>query len=219
MLKSGNIFRSNIFAVFLLLIYVYFFWLMLMITAQYIPFRTDIAFLAIKQDYVPMLHYRVAFIIHVFTSIFVLLAGFTQFSEKLRKRLPKLHRSAGWLYVLVVLLLAAPSGFIIGLYANGGLSSRMAFCILALLWLFFTYKAIRTAVQKNFIEHRRWMIRSFTLTLSAITLRAWKYILVAVFEPKPMDVYQIVAWLGWVLNLIVAECWIFYTFKHENKKL
>lgn len=218
MLKASAIFRSNIFFALLLLIYVYFFWLMLQITDQYIPFRTDAAFLAIKQNYVPLFHYRVAFIIHVFTSIFVLLAGFTQFSEKLRKRLPRLHRYAGWFYVFVVLLLAAPSGFIIGLYANGGSSSRIAFCMLAVLWIFFTYKAIRTAIQKRFIEHRQWMIRSFALTLSAITLRAWKYMLVAVFEPKPMDVYQIVAWLGWVLNLIVAECWIFYTFKHANKK-
>jgi uncharacterized membrane protein len=191
---------------------------MLQITVQYIPFKTDVAFLAIKRDYVPLLHYRVAFFVHVFTSIFVLLAGFTQFSDKLRSRFPKLHRRAGWFYILVVLLLAAPSGFIIGIYANGGLSSRIGFCLLAAFWMFFTYKAVRTAVQKKFPEHRRWMIRSFALTLSAITLRAWKFVLVAAFAPKPMDVYQIVAWLGWVVNLIAAECWIFYTFKHANKK-
>ncbi len=202
----------------LLGIYLFFFVLMLQITAQYIPFKTDVAFLAIKRDYVPMLHYRMAFVVHVFSSIFVLFAGFTQFSDKLRKRFPKLHRRAGWFYVTIVLLLAGPSGFIIGMYANGGSPSRIAFCMLAIFWMFFTYKAIRTAIQKKFQEHRKWMIRSFALTLSAITLRAWKYILVAVFEPKPMDVYQIVAWLGWVLNLIMAECWIFYTFKHANKK-
>jgi hypothetical protein len=53
------------------------------------------------------------------------------------------------------------------------------------------------------------MYRSFALTLSAITLRLWKYLLVGVFHPRPMDVYQVVAWLGWTLNLIVAE-WIIY---------
>ena len=37
------------------------------------------------------------------------------------------------------------------------------------------------------------------------SLAAWKYILVALFHPKPMDVYQVVAWLGWTLNLLVAE--------------
>ncbi|MBP6721964.1 MAG: DUF2306 domain-containing protein, partial [Bacteroidia bacterium] len=53
--------------------------------------------------------------------------------------------------------------------------------------------------------HRAWMIRSFALALSAITLRAWKWILVGLFEPRPMHVYMLIAWLGWTLNLLVAE--------------
>lgn len=201
-----------------LLAYVFFCVLMLQITLQYVPFRSDVAFLAIKKDYTPYLHYRIAFFIHVFSSIFVLIAGFTQFSDQLRQRFPLLHRRSGWFYVVVVLFLSGPSGFIIGLYANGGTSSRIAFCLLAVFWIFFTIQAIRAAIKKKFALHRQWMIRSFALSLSAITLRAWKYILVAIFEPKPMDVYQMVAWLGWVLNLIVAECWIFYTFKYANKE-
>jgi hypothetical protein len=53
------------------------------------------------------------------------------------------------------------------------------------------------------------MLRSFALALSAITLRAWKYALVAIFHPRPMDVYQLVAWLGWVLNLVIIEVYIY----------
>lgn len=119
------------------------------------------------------------------------------------------HRVSGWLYVGVTLLLAAPTGFVIGLYANGGLSSQIAFCLLAILWLYFTAMAVVSIKKKNFSAHERWMLRSFALALSAITLRAWKYVLVALFHPKPMDVYIVVAWLGWVLNLIVAEIIIY----------
>jgi hypothetical protein len=36
-------------------------------------------------------------------------------------------------------------------------------------------------------------------------LRAWKWLLVLVFDPRPMDVYRLVAWLGFVPNLILAE--------------
>jgi hypothetical protein len=57
------------------------------------------------------------------------------------------------------------------------------------------------------------MIRSFALTLSAITLRLWKYIIVMGFQPKPMDAYQIVAWLGWVLNLVIAEIIIYKYYR------
>jgi hypothetical protein len=49
------------------------------------------------------------------------------------------------------------------------------------------------------------MVRSYALTLSALTLRAWKLGLVLAFHPKPMDLYMIVAWLGWVPNLLLAE--------------
>ncbi|MES2567283.1 MAG: DUF2306 domain-containing protein [Bacteroidota bacterium] len=178
---------------------------MLKITIQYFPVNNDVAFLSIKQDYVGMLHYRIAFFIHVFSAIFVLLAGYSQFSERLRMKRLNLHRLLGWFYVIVTVLLAGPSGLIIGIYANGGLSSRIAFCLLAILWIGFTVLAVIKSIKKQMSSHRAWMIRSFALALSAITLRAWKFILVALFHPKPMDVYQIVAWLGWTLNLVIAE--------------
>lgn len=204
--------------ILLFVIYSYFFWLMIEITLQYLPVNTDVAFLSIKQDYVHLLHYRIAFFVHVFSALFVLLAGYTQFSDSIRQKYPKAHRQLGWLYVIVTVFLAGPSGFVIGIYANGGLSSRIAFCLLAILWVLFTIISVVRIIKKQVLSHRVWMIRSFSLALSAITLRAWKYILVALFHPKPMDVYQVVAWLGWTLNLIIAEFIIFNTIKYEAKK-
>ena len=49
------------------------------------------------------------------------------------------------------------------------------------------------------------MIRSYALTLSAITLRAWKMGLANFTDITPMDRYRMVAWLGFVLNLLLAE--------------
>jgi len=182
---------------------------MIRITLQYIPINTDVAFLRIKQDFIHLGYYRVAFFIHAIIAIISLAAGFTQFSKSIRTNYPKLHRYLGWVYIISVLFFIAPSGFIIGLFANGGLSSQIAFCLLAVLWFYFTLRALTSARKKQFVQHRNWMIRSFALTLSAITLRAWKVSLVLLFHPKPMDVYLIVAWLGWVLNLIIAEILIF----------
>ena len=128
--------------------------------------------------------------------------------------LPQLHRFSGILYIFITLFLAGPSGFVIGIHANGGIGSQIAFCSLAILWMFFSAKAWQAARQRAWTRHRDYMIRSFALALSAITLRIWKYVLVAIFEPRPMDVYRIIAWLGWVLNLMIAE-WIIY--KLHNK--
>jgi hypothetical protein len=52
------------------------------------------------------------------------------------------------------------------------------------------------------------MIRSFALTLSAVTLRLWKLGITNTIDIKPMDAYRIVAWLGWVPNLLIAEMYI-----------
>lgn len=175
------------------------------ITMNYIPYNTDVGFLRIKQQYIGIDHWRIAFFIHVYASLWVLFAGFTQFSKKLLRNNPKMHRIFGYIYVTDVLLITGPAGLIMGFYANGGTASRIAFISLALLWIFFTAMALIKARQKNFKAHRKYMIRSYALTLSAITLRAWKYGITNTMSLPPMDVYRIVAWLGWVGNLAFAE--------------
>ena len=178
---------------------------MLKITMQYIPYDTDTAFLRIKQDVIDVPFYKLAFFMHVYTAILVLPAGLTQFSSYIRKNLIYLHKTNGWLYATVVVLFAGPSGFYMGLFANGGLISQISFCILAVLWITFTITAIIKITKGDIRSHRAFLIRSFALALSALTLRGWKYFIILAFHPRPMDAYQIVAWLGWVPNLIIAE--------------
>lgn len=195
----------RLFNIMLIIIYAFFVFLLLKISLQYIPYNTDVAFLRIKQDVIDIPFYKLAFFTHVYTAIFVLPAGFTQFSVYVRRKLPLLHKYTGWIYAVTVILFAGPSGFYMGIYANGGVVSQMSFCLLASLWILFTAMAITKAIQRDFKSHRAFLIRSFALTLSAITLRAWKYLLVFLFHPRPMDVYEIVAWLGWIPNIIIAE--------------
>lgn len=200
----------------LLALYAYFCYLMLKITLQYIPFDTDVAFLRIKQDYISRTYYQWAFFIHAYTAILALAAGFTQFSSLIRFQLPQIHRISGWLYLIVVLLLAGPSGIIIGIHANGGWSSQLGFCLLGILWIYFSWIALQKIKQRDIQAHRDFMYRSFALALSAISLRAWKYIIVAIWQPRPMDTYRVVAWLGWVGNLILAEIIISYIKKRQS---
>lgn len=213
--------RTNIWNAGLLATLAFFCWLMASITMAYIPYNTDVGFLRIKQQYIGIDHWRTAFFIHVYASMWVLFAGFTQFSKGLLRNNPRLHRILGYIYVADVLLITGPAGLIMGFYANGGLLSRIAFVSLALLWIFFTAMALLRAKQKNFKAHRNYMIRSYALTLSAITLRAWKYGITNTMHVPPMDVYRVVAWLGWVGNLVVAEYLIYrrksaYVYKKRS---
>ena len=191
----------------------YFSYLMLAITVQYIPIDFNVAFLRIKQDEIALVHYQWAFFVHVYSSIFVLLAGIPQFSNYLRTQYRNLHKTLGKLYIVLVLLLASPSGFVMGYYANGGVYSRISFMLLAILWFYFTLQAFRYIKQGQVDQHRKFMLRSFALTLSAISLRLIKWGLVTTLELPPMDTYRIVAWAGWVVNLVVVETYLLVSKK------
>jgi hypothetical protein len=203
---------SNVLKILLIIGFGYFFWLMLKITLEYIPVKKSVSFLMIKQSEVTVRkEYLYFFYTHVYTSIFVLLSGFLAILRK-DFGLKKFHKNTGKIYISLILLFAAPSGIYIGFFANGDVYSKISFIILGSLWWFSTYKAYQLARRKKFKEHKQWMWRSFALTISAITLRMWKVIIVYLFHPNPMDVYQIIAWLGWVPNIILIEYLI--TKKH-----
>lgn len=197
----------------IILVFGYLSWLMLKICLNYFPWSDSTNFLVLKQDVVHSQPWRFAFQTHVITSSLVLLAGFTQFSQSIRKNTPRLHRYAGWLYILATLGLALPSGFILALSANGGLSTQVCFVILGICWGISTVLALYYAFHGQWIRHRNWMIRSFALALSALSLRTWKLGLYAL-QPywdwlTPLHIYQLEAWLGWTINLLIAELIIY----------
>ena len=194
----------------LILLFLYFYWLMFKITLYYVPYNLNAAFLQIKQTEIQSLpEYRYIFYAHVYTSIFILLFGFIQFFSFRSKAGKLIHRYLGYQYIILLLVFAAPSGIYMGVHANGGLLSKASFVILGLLWWASTLIAILKIKQHRFAAHRNWMVRSYALSLSAVTLRFWKVVLVYLFELPPMDNYQIIAWLGWVPNLLIAELIIY----------
>jgi len=194
----------------------YFSYLMILITVQYIPIDFDVAFLQIKQDEITFRHYKISFFSHVYSSIFVLLAGFTQFSEFLRRKYSKVHRMVGYSYIVLILLVASPSGLVMAYYANGGLVSQISFTTLAILWFIYTFKAFRFAQQKNWQMHKKFMLRSYALTLSAVSLRLFKWIIVNIWELPPLDTYRVVSIAGWVINLVVIEIYLKFYFEQTS---
>ncbi|EJL70851.1 DUF2306 domain-containing protein [Chryseobacterium populi] len=203
---------SDLFKILLIIGFGYFFWLMLQITLEYVPLKTNVSFLMIKQTEVEhRSEYLYFFYAHVYTSFFVLLSGFLAILRK-DFGIKNFHRTSGKVYIFLLLIFAAPSGIYMGIFANGGVFSKISFVILGGLWWLTTFKAYQLSRQKNFKQHKQWMWRSFALTLSAVTLRMWKVIIVYLFHPNPMDVYQIIAWLGWIPNLLLIEYLI--TKKH-----
>ena len=184
--------------------------LMLRLIIGYTSFRDDVQFLLAKQDYIHNNFWKTAFYIHSFSAIICLFAGFTQFSSVFLKQNKKLHRLFGKIYVWNIFVINFPVGMVLAVYANGQLIGRAAFVLLDCLWFYFTYKAFIFARNKNFIAHKNYMMRSYALTFSAITLRTWHMILSHAFVIAPAHLYMIDAWLGFIPNLLLVELIIRY---------
>lgn len=192
---------------------------MFLIISPYTSWEWDVDFLITKQHIIHLDFYRLSFYSHIFTSLLVLLSGTFLFSNYILKKHKAIHQWAGRVYVFLLLGIAAPSGFIMGFYANGGFLAQLSFMILTPLWWWFTWKGFQTALRKDFQSHRIWMIRSYALTLSAISLRIYQMILGAYFYMDPVIQYTLVSWISWVGNLLIVEWWIFRKRNHKTGTL
>ena len=190
---------------FLWITVLFFSLLLFRISFQYFPMKTNVGFIRTKQRFFDVEIWKYAFFTHVYVSVFSLLAGLIEFSKTVQNKFTKLHRIYGYVYVIIILFLGAPSGLIMSFYANGGWIAQSSFAILSVIWWLTTYFAVKEARNRNWKKHELWMIRSYALTLSAVTLRGWKVILVPLIEASPMELYRLVAWLSWTLNLLIAE--------------
>lgn len=195
----------------------YFSFKMLEIVWPYTSGRLDIDFLLTKTSIVHLDHYRLAFYSHIFSSLVVLSSGAFLFSNYLLKKWPKLHRWLGKVYVLLLLAVSAPSGMVMAVYANGGWAAKASFLILTPIWWWFTWKGYQTAVRRQFKAHRQWMMRSYALTLSAISLRIYQMMLGQLVYIDPVTQYIFVSWVSWVGNLIVVEILIRAKFPDVKK--
>lgn len=147
-----------------------------------------------------------SFVVHISLAPLALLLGVIQFSSKIRAKKPVLHRWSGRIYG-VAILLAGAAGFSIALTSAGGMVAAVGFALLACVWIFTTVLGIQYARARRFVEHRRWMVRSFALTLAGVTLRLQLlFFMLSGVEYTEASVF--LAWTCWIPNMIVAEWWL-----------
>lgn len=184
--------------------------IMLTKVLPYMTFEKAINFLGTKTDEVlDKQHFIWSFYIHITSSLFVMGGGVFQFFPILIKNYPRLHRNIGKMYVFFILILAAPSGLVLATYANGGLAARVGFSLQCIVWWTVTYLAWNEIMKRRYESHANMMIRSFAVTLAAMSLRTESYVMYYWFGTKPIETYLTVTWLSWVGNLLLAEVLIF----------
>lgn len=154
--------------------------------------------------------WKTFFYMHISFGGLALLVGWLQFNKRLREQYRAVHRTIGKIYVLSVWLSALGVGYI-GFFAEGGIIAFLGFMIGGLIWSYTTTQGYLTIRNGKVKEHQKFMIYSYAACVGAVTLRIWLPLLISTTNNFILS-YQIVSWMAWAPNLVVAH------FIIKNKK-
>jgi uncharacterized membrane protein len=109
---------------------------------------------------------RALLIPHTLSGVIALLAGPMQFSSRLRLRHLKLHRLLGRTYVICVFI-----GALTGIALAMGRPGLPGTSMQAAAWIVCTTAAFITARNRQIVQHRQWMARSYAVTFTFVSSR------------------------------------------------
>ena len=145
-------------------------WISLGLTALFVFITSEVLLVA---DY-PMYHaYRLQVIAdrhllipHTLAGIFALVIGPFNFSSRIRQRHLKFHRVLGRIYIISVFIGAAT-----GVALASGRPGLPGTSMQAAAWIVCTTAAFITARNRQIIQHRQWMARSYAVTFTFVSSR------------------------------------------------
>jgi uncharacterized membrane protein len=103
---------------------------------------------------------------HTLGGVIALLAGPLQFSSRFRRRHLKFHRVLGRIYVVSVFI-----GALTGIALAAGRPGLPGTSMQAAAWIVCTTAAFITARNRQIVQHRQWMFRSYAVTFTFVSSR------------------------------------------------
>lgn len=152
-------------------------------------------------------HLLVAFV-HIVPGLLFLSLAPLQFSKRIRQRHISFHRGLGRVLVSCALI-SGVFGLVVGfrLPAFGGIATQSATAFFGAIFLFSLVNAFWQIRRKEVRLHREWMIRAFALAMGVATIRVFLVLFTGLgFSME--EVFGTTFWLGFGVNLLVAEVWI-----------
>ena len=148
--------------------------------------------------------YRWAFYVHIFSGPLVLLNGLVLMTNWVI-RYRTLHRFLGWVQIVCLLVFMLPSGMVMALQSFGGFWAGLSFMVLSGTTAVCAILGVVNARQGKLKQHRQWMVRSYVLICSAVSLRLVSGATGFVGVTDAEWAYVFAAWMSWVLPLVVWE--------------
>ncbi|MEU4448715.1 DUF2306 domain-containing protein [Actinosynnema sp. NPDC050801] len=121
---------------------------------------------------------------HVLFGTVAMVTACFQVWPSFRTSHPRGHRITGRVYVFAGALPAGVLGLYIGWHTAAGPSVRVANLVGSALWLAVTIAGLWMARRRRYQEHRRWMSRSFALSMSIVLSRIVNVVATIVLMPQ-----------------------------------
>lgn len=126
------------------------------------------------------------------------------------------HRRLGKLYVFDTLLIIVPTGLYMAFFAKGGTSTQIGFVVQGLALALSTVLAVRYIKQGELVQHKQWMMRSYSFAFAVITFRVLHICFYELKVPYELN-YQLSQWVAVLFNALVVEIIILYQLKSNSK--
>ncbi|HEX6332644.1 MAG TPA: DUF2306 domain-containing protein [Flavisolibacter sp.] len=173
-------------------------------TLSYFSFSRDFSFILERQLLFEDGMYYTFFYVHIAAGVICIAASLVQFSSYILKRRKTIHVWSGKFYVLVVLLAGAPTGLYMAFFAKGSFYERALFLFMALFWFFTTWKGWSVIRKKQVLAHKIWMIRSYSMAMTAVTFRIY-HLVFYMLGWDHLENYELSLWISVIGNMLVAE--------------
>ncbi len=159
-----------------------------------------------------------AIISHAVFSSIAILTGVVQLRRSFRDNYPMLNLFLRKVYFVSVLF-GGVTGLYLSFFAYAGFANIIGFLLLAVFWLFTTFKAYIAQKNDDIEMYKIWIVRSFALTFAAVTLRIYMGIFFIIFGYRQFDYfYATLGFLCWVPNIIVIE-WMYLLPKFKKRAI
>ena len=185
-------------------------------TIPYFSFNPNFSFIEERAVLFLKPIYKISFYTHIFAGMFCIGTALIQFSSYILKKRKLIHVISGRIYVLVVLILGAPTGLYMSFYAKGSFWERTLFMFMAIYWFYTTAKGFSTVLKRNILAHKIWMIRSYSMAMTAVTFRIY-HLVFFYFGWGHLENYEISLWISVLGNMLVAEYLIYRKSKSYLK--
>ena len=130
-----------------------------------------------------------------------------QFSNKIRSY-KKGHRILGRVYAACGAFICVSAVLIVFKLPFSGIQEIVPILFFAVLFAFTLTKAVICAIKRDIAAHREWVIRNFSIGLGIATLRVVYLLFLLISNMDPMTFFPVTIWLGFGINMVIAEVWI-----------